>query len=63
MRTTTIEQFGNSVTLKTDDEAGMVAGELLEMIYDAMLGAGYHPTSIAEEMIAMGEQRLPKEIK
>jgi len=61
MRTTTIEQDGNSVTLKTDDVAGMVTGELLEMVYDAMLGAGYHPTSIAEGMVEMGEQRLPKD--
>ena len=61
MRKTTIEKDGNSVTLKTDDVARMVTGELLEMVYDAMLGAGYHPTCIAEGMIDMGEQRLPKE--
>ena len=59
MKTVTIEQDGSLVTITTSAEDGITSGEMLEMVYDAMMGLGYHPASIAEDMIEMGEQRLP----
>jgi len=61
MRTTTVNQDGNSVTITTEDIDGLTATDIAEMVRDAMLGCGYHPSSVSEAMMGVGGQYLPGE--
>jgi hypothetical protein len=61
MRTTTIQEDGNTVTITTDPNSGFRTEEAVGMVYDALLACGYHPTNVAEAMIELGQNYLPKE--
>ena len=63
MRTTTIQEDGNTVTITTDPNSGFRTEEAVGMVFDALLACGYHPANVADAMIELGQNHLPNQEK
>ena len=42
-------------------ECGHTSDEVLEAVYSFLVAVGYHPTSVAESMRDLADERLPRE--